>query len=307
MNPFAAHSPEHPLLIDGGLASELEGRGQDLSGGLWSARLLADAPEAIAAVHEDYLRAGADVVIAASYQASLPGFERHGYARAAAEGLLRRAVELACTAAAAFTRADRPRWAAASVGPYGAFLANGAEYTGVYDLDETGLLAFHRNRWHLLAAAGAHLLACETLPSLPEIRALRRLSDETATPAWFSFSCADGAHLRDGTPVEVAVAALAGAPNVVAVGVNCTAPTYVAELVRRIREATDRPVIAYPNSGEGWDADGGRWTGERAPLPFADHAEQWRDAGATAIGGCCRTTPADIRAIRTRLGDPRVA
>jgi homocysteine S-methyltransferase len=292
------------MIVDGGLASELEGRGHDLSDELWSARLLADAPEAITQVHHDYLDAGADVVIAASYQASLPAFERRGHSRAQAEALIRAAVELARAAVDAHTQTDRPRWAAASVGPYGALLANGAEYTGAYDVDEAGLLAFHRERWRILADSGAHLLACETLPSLPEIRALRRLSDDTATPAWFSFSCADGERLRDGTPIENAVATLAAAPNIVAVGVNCTAPAYVEALVRRVRGSTDLPVIVYPNSGEGWDADGRRWSGERGDLPFADMAGRWRDAGATAIGGCCRTTPADIRAVHERFRAP---
>ncbi len=295
--PFLAH--DGVALLDGGLATELEARGCDLDHPLWSARVLRDRPEAIVAVHRAYLEAGADVVTTASYQATLEGFAREGLDRAAARGLLLRSVELAAHARDAF--ASR-RLVAASIGPYGAFLANGAEYTGDYDLDEVGLVAFHRERFSLLADSGADLLACETIPSAAEARALVRLLDETKDAvAWLSFSCRDDARLSDGTPFADIVREVGAHPRVVAVGVNCTAPQYVESLLRSASEITTKTLVAYPNSGERYDAATKTWHGEANPGAWGELGRRWRHAGARLIGGCCRTGPAHIRSLRTQL------
>lgn len=288
-----------PLVLDGGLATRLESYGQDLGGGLWSARLLADAPDLVRRAHRDYLEAGADVVIAAGYQASLPGLTARGFSRREAAALLVRSVELA--------RAERDAHGsglvAAGVGPYGAALADGSEYTGDYDLDEDGLYAWHRERWRVLAGAGADLVACETVPSLPEARALARLVAEVpGPPAWISFSCRDGERLNDGTPLRRAVAELAplhAAGRLAAVGVNCTAPRHVPALVRTVA-AAGLPAVAYPNSGA-WDAARGRWTGADDPDGFGEAAASWCEAGAVLVGGCCGTGPEHVRSVRARL------
>jgi len=273
------------VLLDGGLATELEERGHDLRDASWSARLLRDDPEAIAAVHRAYVAAGADCLITASYQATI---ERLGAAPLALS------IRLA--------REAGPQLVAASVGPYGAARADGSEYTGAYDLDEAALARWHRPRFEVLAGGGADLLACETLPSFVEARALAQLLREHAgATAWFSFTCRDDAHLSDGTPFEACVRHLDGIDQVVAVGVNCTAPRFVEALVRRARAATRKPIVAYPNSGETWDPARRRWTGTRDPGDFAAAALRWRDAGATILGGCCRTGPAHIRALRAAL------
>ena len=248
------------ILVDGALATELEARGEDLSGGLWSARVLRDAPERIQRVHHDYLAAGADCVITASYQATVEGLVRRGASPAHARSVLRRSVEVACAARDAFVGDHRPGpFVAASVGPYGAYLADGSEYRGDYDLDEEGLVAFHGDRLRLLSQCGADVLACETLPSAVEARALVRLLRDLPMKAWLSFSCRDDAHLGDGTPLAEIASELAEAPSVLAIGVNCTAPRYVDALVGQLAAASSRPIIVYPNSGEGWDAvlDGG--------------------------------------------------
>jgi homocysteine S-methyltransferase len=189
---------------------------------------------------------------------------------------------------------------AASVGPYGAYLANGAEYTGDYDLDEDGLLAWHRPRWEILASSEADLLACETIPSYPEARALARLLAETPTvKVWVSFSCRDAAHLNDGTPITEAAALFTGDSRVVAVGANCTAPRHIPGLIASL---TGRlPVVVYPNSGETWEAGQRRWTGSADPVEYGQAAKEWQAAGASLIGGCCRTTPEYIRQIRAHL------
>jgi len=296
------------LLLDGGLATELEKQGHDLNDPLWSARLLLEKPEAIARVHGDYLRAGADCLITASYQASLTGFQQRGLSREQAVALLRRSVELAVGVRDVFwadelNRVGRSRpQIAASVGPYGAYLANGAEYTGNYGLDEADLITFHRERWHVLAESGADLLACETIPSAVEAQALAQLSRETpTTPVWVSFSCWDGAHINDGTLLTEAVRPLLDLPQVVALGINCTAPSHIPSLITHLKMVTNKPIVVYPNSGETYDAGQNCWSGISSAGEFAAASQTWYDAGARLIGGCCRTGPEHIRQIRQRL------
>lgn len=296
------------LLLDGGLATELEARGCDLSDELWSARLLRDAPEAIRRLHLDYLEAGADCIISASYQATIPGFMRQGMTADEAASLIGRSVRLAQEAVTQFwseraNRRGRLRpLVAASVGPYGAFLADGSEYSGRYGLTEEELVAFHRRRWHILADSAPALLACETIPSAPEARALARLLTETPEmPVWFSFSCRDGQHISDGTPLAEAVVPLSDLSQVVALGVNCTAPRYIPALIGAARTATAKPIVVYPNSGETYDVQQRVWCGPSPPGDLAQKSARWRSAGAALLGGCCRTGPAHIRQMRVVL------
>ncbi len=292
-------------VLDGGLATELEARGHALVDALWSARILTDDPDAIGAVHSAYFAAGAEVAITASYQASFDGFQRAGLSRADTADALARSVAIARAAADAAAWRSRRPLVAASIGPYGAALANGAEFTGAYDLDEDALVRWHAERLAVLADAGADLLACETIPSAPEARALARLlTRRPSTAAWIAFSCRDALHLCDGTPIARVAAELADGPFV-ALGVNCTAPTHVAGLLRHARTAAPVPLVAYPNSGETWDAARRAWTGPGDPADFARSALAWRASGARLIGGCCRTTPAHIRQLHDALAaDP---
>ncbi|HET7293814.1 MAG TPA: homocysteine S-methyltransferase [Vicinamibacteria bacterium] len=293
------------LVLDGGLATELERAGFDLDHPLWSARLLSERPEAIAAVHRAYLEAGADCITTASYQATIAGFARMGATTAEAEGLLRRSVELALEARDSFRHGrDRQRpLVAASIGPYGAFLANGSEYTGAYDLDLEELVAFHSPRMAVLLEARPDLLACETIPSAVEARALARLlSGRHHARAWVSFSCRDGSRLWDGSSFADSVATVATVPQVVAIGVNCTAPSHVQDLLRAAAAVTEKPLVAYPNSGETYDAATRTWRGLSDALDWGDRALAWRDAGARLIGGCCRTGPDHVSAVRRSLG-----
>ena len=295
------------LVLDGGLATQLEARGADLHDPLWSAKLLLEDPALIRQVHLDYFGAGADCAITASYQATIPGFVRRGLTETQAVELIRLTVQLAEEAREEFWAGMEPGRRlrpviAASIGPYGAYLANGAEYSGDYDLDEAGLVSFHRQRWHILAESGADLLACETIPSLAEAKALRRLLPETPTKwAWFSFSCRDGRSISDGTPISDCAALLEDMEQVVAVGVNCTPPRYVPQLIGELFKVTQKPIVVYPNSGEQYDAVAKRWQGLSIPAEFGTYSREWRKAGAALIGGCCRTGPDHIRQIRDRF------
>jgi homocysteine S-methyltransferase len=284
------------LVLDGGLATELEARGHDLTGELWSAGLLVRNPGAVGAAHLAYYRAGADVATTASYQASLPGFERAGLSRPQGEALLRESVALADRARtqAVCEGVTRPLFVAASVGPYGAARADGSEYTGDYDLDVAGLRRFHRPRLEVLACAGADVLALETLPCLAEVEALLlELERLDGPPAWLSLTCAGGRTRRGEEPAE-AFAMAAEVAAVVAVGVNCTAPDDVDDLLPATA-AAGKPVLAYPNSGEIWDPGRRTWTG-RGTLA-ATRVREWLAAGVAGVGGCCRVGPHDIAAV----------
>jgi homocysteine S-methyltransferase len=306
MDPLVRILNDYGLMIlDGAMATELERRGCDLRDPLWSARVLIEAPELIKGVHASYFAAGADCAITASYQATFQGFARRGLGEAEAAELMRLSVHLAVEARDEFwanpaNRLGRPRpLVAASVGPYGAYLADGSEYRGDYGLSEEELRAFHRPRLAVLAASEADLLACETISCLVEARALAGLLAEEYPErrAWVSFSARDAEHTCHGEMLSDCARLLDRCEQVAAIGVNCTAPRHVAGLVRAIRAATSRPIIVYPNSGETYRAEDSRWEGASEAGAFADWAPIWYEHGARIIGGCCRTTPEDIRAI----------
>ncbi|MBF9069889.1 homocysteine S-methyltransferase [Streptacidiphilus fuscans] len=301
------------VVLDGGMSNELAADGHDLSDALWSARLLRDEPAAVRAVHRRYFAAGAQVAITASYQASFEGFARVGLDRAEAEELLRRSVTLAREAADELPDGvpnagpdtgsdagpdDVPgqgrRWVAASVGPYGAVLADGSEYRGRYGLSRAQLRAFHAPRAEVLASARPDVLAIETIPDIDEAEAALDAVSSLDVPVWLSFSAADGS-TRAGQPLAEAFALAHGNAQVVAVGVNCLAPEEAADAVALAAEVSGKPVVVYPNSGEGWDAAARAWSG---PATFSpDRVAEWTASGARLVGGCCRVGADQIAAL----------
>jgi homocysteine S-methyltransferase len=289
-------------VLDGGLSNALEDRGHDLTGDLWTARLLRDAPEEIAAVHRTYFAAGARVATTASYQASIEGFTRLGVSRADAEALIRHSVLLAREVRDDLAAEGVERLVAASVGPYGAALADGSEYRGRYGVAAARLRDFHRPRLELLAAASPDLIAVETIPDVDEAAVLVELLDEIGLPAWFSYS-AKRLKTRAGQPLEEAFRVAASAGSVIALGVNCCAPGDVVPAVRLAVSTTGLPAVAYPNRGESWDPIRHTWTG---PGGFDRAlAIEWIDAGAQYVGGCCRVGPNDVAALANAvLGSP---
>jgi len=290
--------PDQVLVTDGGLATELEARGHDLSDSLWSARLLMDAPEEIKAAHLAFFRAGAVIATTASYQASFDGFAACGLSRSDAARLMRRSVELASAARAEMPDDNVKRWVAASVGPYGAALADGSEYRGRYGLRIAELLAWHRPRLDVLAEASPDVLALETVPDVDEAEALVTAIAGVGIPAWLSYSI-DGDRTRAGQPLADAFAVARDVPEVVAVGVNCCKPSDVPLAVDIASQVTGKPVIVYPNSGEDWDARRRAWAGRSQDLAW--QPQRWVARGARIVGGCCRVRPADIAQISTAL------
>jgi homocysteine S-methyltransferase len=295
-----------PIILDGGLATELEAQGAVLHPTLWSAGLLHSDPEAIVKAHLAYLEAGANCIISASYQATRAGLMTLGLSAAEADKLIVRSVALADEARTRFLAAnpaiDRRILVAASVGPYGAALHDGSEYVGAYGVTPDSLREFHQHRLELLDGSGADVLACETIPDYQEAVVLSELLRSTVTPAWVSFSCKDGQRISDGTPIRKCAELFRDHPTVLAVGVNCTPPQYIPSLIRELREALpDKAVVVYPNSGERYEVASNTWHGTTTPIECGKAAQQWLRAGARIIGGCCRMGPVHIRQMRERL------
>ena len=283
-------------VLDGGMASELEYQGANIDGPLWSAHVLEDAPERVVAVHRAYIEAGAQCILTASYQVSRKGYAEFGLSPERADAALLRAVGLARGAAAEFPQ--RRIVVAASLGPYGATLHNGAEYHGKYGLSFGELVEFHGGRIRVLAGAGANapdLLAFETLPSLEEAGAIgEALAPWPNLAAWFCFTCKDELRVAHGELLSDCAAVVARFPQTIAIGVNCTHPALMPALIGELRRVSDKPVVIYPNSGEGWDAAARCWTGSADPESYGAQAADWFRAGAQIVGGCCRTRPAHI-------------
>lgn len=292
------------LVIDGSMSTALEQMGCDLNDSLWTAKVLAEQPDLVRQVHENYFRAGADCGITCSYQATIPGLMAHGYTQGEAEDLIRRSVEL-------FRQARENWWQAegkaagrvfplclAGIGPYGAYLADGSEYRGRYGVSADTLRDFHRRRMELLWQTGADVLLIETDPSLEEALIEADIAEELGADYWISFSCKDGQHINEGTPIRDCVAALAqGHPHLKMVGVNCTPPQYIEELIGECRKGGDLPVGVYPNSGETYDPATKTWHGSRMSITFGDYARRWMRAGAKAVGGCCRTVDIHVKQV----------
>ncbi|XP_058224493.1 homocysteine S-methyltransferase 2 [Rhododendron vialii] len=316
-------------VIDGGLATELERHGADLNDPLWSAKCLLTSPHLVRRVHLDYLEAGADIIITASYQATIQGFEAKGFSQGESEALLKKSVEIAleardiynglCSDCVSDGAGDgrilkhRSILVAASVGSYGAYLADGSEYSGNYGdaMNLEYLKDFHRRRVQVLADSGADLIAFETVPNKLEAQAYAQLLEEEKIkiPAWFSFNSKDGVNVVSGDSLLECVAIAEASKKVVAVGINCTPPRFIHDLILSMKKVTSKPILIYPNSGERYDADQKEWvqnTGVRDE-DFVSYVNTWCEVGASLVGGCCRTTPNTIRAIYRTLSNRSAA
>lgn len=305
MNPIEKILKDFSVIIlDGALATELERRGCNINDSLWSAKILAENPDIIEKVHYDYFSAGADCAITSSYQATIEGFTKRGYSESEAIDLIQGSVQIAKKARDDFWKSEankerRPQpIVAASVGPYGAYLADGSEYRGDYKITEKELIDFHRPRMRELIEAGADILACETIPCLLEAKAIVKLLREfPGVYCWISFSAKNALQISDGTLISECAKFLDGYEQVAAVGINCTPPQYISSLIDEIKRNSKKPVVVYPNSGEEYDADTKSWHGHSSSEGYGCSAKGWHKHGASLIGGCCRTSPEDIKAI----------
>jgi homocysteine S-methyltransferase len=297
------------LIIDGALATELETRGHDLSHALWSGKTLLEDPDCIRQVHLDYFLAGADIAITASYQASIIGLQQHlSLSETEAKDLVKLSATLAQEARqqayGSGVPSSRRLLVAGSVGPYGAYLADGSEYRGDYTCSPEEFNDFHRPRIAALLDAGVDLLGIETIPSFNEVRALLALlhSDFPSATAWLGCTLKDASHLSDGTPLSEVLSLVSQySEQTLAFGINCVPPQTALESLQHMRSLTELPLLCYPNSGETYVPKEHVWTGDKSGQAIRESALQFRSAGASLIGGCCRTTPEDIKNIALTL------
>ena len=284
-------------LIDGGLSTAIERLGGDVSGQLWTAGLAVTDPDKLLAAHRSFVEAGAEVIATASYQCDARAFESFGYDATRGRRVLADMTALARRA----TQGTSTR-VAASVGPFGASLANGSEYTGRYGVEWSVVEHYHREKLRILVDSGPDLVAVETIPLAREAQLIADLLVEYgAPPTWFSFGCADAHRTYGNDDLGVAVRGVSDYPNLVAVGVNCVAPATVSGALRTIRQAIgDRPLIAYPNHGRVWDAVARTWTGDDATASIDDSVDEWVSLGARFVGGCCGVGPTEIARLAAR-------
>lgn len=286
------------LILDGALATLLEIRGCNLVDELWSAKTLIEDPEKIYQAHYDYFLAGANCVSTASYQATSQGFAKRGITETESVSLIKLSATLAQRARDDYRlkyNVKTPLLIAGSVGPYGAYLADGSEYTGNYELPELEMISFHRQRVLALVDAGVDVLAFETIPSFLEAQALVKLLTEfPKSYAWFSFTLIDPHHISDGTELSKVVTYLSKFTQVAAIGVNCIPPDFVTESIKVMKGSTNKPLVVYPNKGENYDAVTKTWQVSSTSFEYEEKIKEWLQGGASLIGGCCRTTPKDI-------------
>ncbi|WP_445490792.1 homocysteine S-methyltransferase [Niallia sp. 03133] len=296
------------VLLDGAIATEIEKKGVNIQNELWSANAVIDNPESIKQVHTDYFKAGADIATTNTYQASIDGFKRNGWTIEEAEKLIEKTVSIAKDARDEFwgniseqDKMKRPfPLIAGSIGPYGAFLANGAEYTGEYELSDKEFEQFHLPRMKQIKDAQADLFAFETMPNFKESKVLANLLQSYFPNdfAWLSFSISDEKHISDGTPLKEAVSYFNSYPNICAIGINCTSILHIPEVILELKEVTTKPIVIYPNAGGSYDAVTKTWTDEKDDDNYGNETRHWHDSGVELIGGCCRTTPHHIQQIK---------
>ena len=287
------------ILIDGSMSLGLEEQGLDLNDKLWTAKALVNEPDKIEKVHQNYYDAGANIAITSSYQATVAGFERLGHTPEEGRALIKRTVQLAKQAQAK-SRGTQAKWVAASIGPYGAYLADGSEYRGNYGLLQTELVDFHRERLELLLEAGADLLAIETIPDLTEIQAvIELLAQYPKAAAWLTVTLKDAHHLCDGTDLCVFQLLAESSEQIIAYGVNCVQPDLVLPALEYLKEIATKPLVAYPNSGAIYDPTTKVWTHNHAvDEVFSNEALKWHGLGCKWIGGCCCTSAKEISLLK---------
>jgi homocysteine S-methyltransferase len=276
--------------LDGGLSTALELNGNKLSTSLWTGELIRTAPDEITKAHLDFINAGAEIIITSAYQLSYLGCGNRGWSELQTDEALHKSTQLAKDAV---SKSGKDVKVAASVGPYGAALADGSEYRGNYGVGKTALKDFHAKRIELLIASNPDYLALETMPDTQEVEVLLDLLSDCPIPYWVSYSCKEGNQTNAGQSFASAVDL---AQSAMAVGVNCTAPELISGLLGSASSSI--PYVVYPNSGRSWDAVAKEWIGT-TEVGFADSlVKEWIDLGAEIIGGCCGIGPKEIASLR---------
>ena len=278
------------IKLDGGLSTALENNGNKLTTSLWTGELIRTNPAQITKAHLDFINAGAQIIITSSYQLSYTGCGARGWSENETNQALIASTQLAKNAVIESGNSVK---VAASVGPYGASLADGSEYKGNYGVSKQVLKDFHAKRLEILISTSPDHLALETMPDTFEVEVLLDLLNDCPIPFWISYSCKEGNQTNAGQDFQSAVDL---AQSAMAVGINCTKPELITDLLRSAK--SDKPYVVYPNSGRVWDAVKKEWTGSAA-VGFNDQLiQEWMEFGAEIIGGCCGIGAAEIAEIK---------
>jgi homocysteine S-methyltransferase len=267
------------IKLDGGLSTALENNGNKLTTSLWTGELIRTNPAQITKAHLDFINAGAQIIITSSYQLSYTGCSARGWSEDETDQALIASTQLAKNAV---TESSKDVKVAASVGPYGASLADGSEYKGNYGVSKAVIRDFHARRLEMLISTSPDYLALETMPDVFEVEVLLELLSDCPIPFWVSYSCKAGNKTNAGQDFQSAVDL---AQSAMAVGINCTKPELITDLLKSAK--SNKPYVVYPNSGRVWDAQNKVWTGSAAVGFSNDLIRQWVEAGAEIVGGCC--------------------
>ena len=297
---FTEFLTNHTVVLDGAMSTPLERLGADTNNDLWTAKALIDNEELVYEVHKMYFEAGADLIITDTYQANVQAFEKVGYSEKEARNLIKKAVKIAQKARDDYeNRTGKHNYIAGTIGPYGAYLANGSEYRGDYELSTKEYQQVHLPRIEELVNAEVDILAIETQPKLDEVLAILELLKEKypQQKVYVSYTLSDDDTISDGTPLPRAIHALEDYSQVIAVGINCVKLELVEPALKNMKEITDKHLIVYPNSSAVYDPKSKTWSQPKTSATFEELIPNWYEAGARIIGGCCTTGPKEIKAV----------
>jgi homocysteine S-methyltransferase len=297
------------FILDGALGTQIQKNGHDVNDSLWSAKFLNEDTSVIKEVHKQYLEAGADCIITSSYQASIEGFLKKGFSKEKAIELIKLSINIAKEARDEYWEVFEDKQSrikplvAASIGPYGAYLADGSEYSGDYKISDEELKDFHKRRLEIIVETNPDILACETIPLLKEAKIICDLLKQYPHIAsWITFSAKNENYTNAGDDIKECMTYLNKQGHISAVGINCTAPQYIPMLIENIKSVSSKPIVVYPNGGSKYNPITKVWEkGELSPQEYAKLSHLWYTKGAKVIGGCCETTPNEIECIRKTL------
>lgn len=287
-----------PAVLDGGLSFPLEEKKIRMNTNLWTAELLISKPELIREVHINYIDSGAKIITTSSYQASFKSLKKRGYSEIQSKNIILKSVEIVEEIKKNY---NNKIIIAASIGPYGSYLADGSEYVGNYDINEETFFDFYKKKVDLLDSSSADVLAFETIPSYKEAKVISKILKETKKQSWISFSCKNQKEISDGTKLEKCCEYLNNHSKIFGVGVNCTSPKYISKLISILkRKLKNKKIIIYPNSGEIYDGKNKNWIGN-SNITFESYIDEWLNLGVDILGGCCRVGTKEIKKIKDKI------
>jgi S-methylmethionine-dependent homocysteine/selenocysteine methylase len=294
------------LILDGPTGTELIARGYKADPALWTARAALDSPVLLRGIHDDYLRAGANIITANTFRASTRAAAKAGLQPADARKMIHASLASATEAIEAFDGKGLPLFVAASVGP----LEDCYRPELTPSVDALELEHAEKARW--IAETGCDLVCVETMPTAREAvvatRSARRAGNEGVITSFITDET--GARLLGGDPLlESARACAAEGASVLLVNcVDLDAAERALGVLTVLRE-DGLGIGAYANASRMKVGDGGKPSWEADPRPLEERAREYgaraarwaRLYGAVIIGSCCGTGPEYIRQLNEAL------